>query len=72
MIDAASADGTAAVAERAGANVVVYQEDELMPELGPVLGKGDAMWRALSVLEGRSSAIWTPTRLASARTSPRA
>ena len=23
-----------------------------MPALGPVLGKGDAMWRALSVLEG--------------------
>ena len=23
-----------------------------MPDLGPVLGKGDAMWRALSVLEG--------------------
>ena len=23
-----------------------------MPELGPVLGKGDAMWRALPVLRG--------------------
>ncbi len=23
-----------------------------MPELGPVLGKGDAMWRALTVLTG--------------------
>ena len=23
-----------------------------MPELGPVLGKGDAMWRALPVLTG--------------------
>jgi len=23
-----------------------------MPEMGPVLGKGDAMWRALSVLSG--------------------
>ena len=36
VIDAASADGTAAVAERAGA--VVHQEAELMGELGPVLG----------------------------------
>jgi glucosyl-3-phosphoglycerate synthase len=50
VVDAASGDGTAQVAERAGARVV--QERELMPETGPVLGKGDAMWRALSVLEG--------------------
>ncbi len=50
VIDAASADGTAAVARRAGARV--YQEAELMPELGPVLGKGDAMYRALTVLAG--------------------
>jgi glucosyl-3-phosphoglycerate synthase len=50
VIDAASADGTAAVAERAGATV--YQEAELLAEHGPVLGKGDAMWRALSVLVG--------------------
>jgi glucosyl-3-phosphoglycerate synthase len=50
VIDAASADGTAAVAARAGA--VVWQEAELMPSYGRVLGKGDAMWRALSVLEG--------------------
>jgi len=45
VIDADSADGTAAIAERAGARV--YQEAELMPKLGPVLGKGDAMYRAL-------------------------
>jgi glucosyl-3-phosphoglycerate synthase len=50
VVDAASADGTATVAERAGA--VVWQEAELMPSYGPVLGKGDAMWRALSVLGG--------------------
>jgi glucosyl-3-phosphoglycerate synthase len=50
VLDAASADGTAAVAERAGA--IVLQERELMASFGPVLGKGDAMWRALSVLEG--------------------
>jgi glucosyl-3-phosphoglycerate synthase len=50
VIDAASEDGTATVAERAGA--VVRQESELMAGYGPVLGKGDAMWRALSVLEG--------------------
>jgi glucosyl-3-phosphoglycerate synthase len=50
VVDAASADGTAAVAHRAGAQVV--QEAELAPALGPVLGKGDAMWRALQALEG--------------------
>jgi glucosyl-3-phosphoglycerate synthase len=50
VVDAASDDGTAAVAAHAGATV--YQEAELMRSWGPVLGKGDAMWRALSVLEG--------------------
>lgn len=50
VVDAASHDGTAAVAERAGA--LVLQEAELLPSYGPVLGKGDAMWRALSVLSG--------------------
>jgi glucosyl-3-phosphoglycerate synthase len=50
VVDAASEDGTAGVAERAGATVV--QERELLRETGPVLGKGDAMWRALSVLSG--------------------
>jgi glucosyl-3-phosphoglycerate synthase len=50
VVDAASADGTAEVAARAGA--LVHQEAELMPSYGPVLGKGDAMWRSLSVLDG--------------------
>jgi glucosyl-3-phosphoglycerate synthase len=50
LVDAASEDGTASLAARAGARV--YQEAQLLPEYGPVLGKGDAMWRAVSVLEG--------------------
>jgi glucosyl-3-phosphoglycerate synthase len=50
VVDAASPDGTAAVAERAGARVL--QESELLCTHGPVLGKGDAMWRATSALEG--------------------
>jgi glucosyl-3-phosphoglycerate synthase len=49
VIDGASTDGTFAVAADAGARV--HDERELMPEHGEVLGKGDAMWRALSVLE---------------------
>jgi glucosyl-3-phosphoglycerate synthase len=50
VVDAASQDGTAQIAERAGATVV--QERELLAETGPMLGKGDAMWRALSILSG--------------------
>lgn len=50
VVDADSADGTAEVARAAGAEVI--SEADLMPGLGPVLGKGDAMWRALSVADG--------------------
>jgi glucosyl-3-phosphoglycerate synthase len=32
--------------------VAVAQEDELLPELGPAHGKGDAMWRGLSATTG--------------------
>jgi glucosyl-3-phosphoglycerate synthase len=46
----ASSDGTAEIAARAGADV--YAQASLMPSYGEVLGKGDAMWRALSVLRG--------------------
>jgi glucosyl-3-phosphoglycerate synthase len=49
VVDAGSTDRTAAIASEAGATV--RQEAELLPEFGPVLGKGDAMWRALSVLD---------------------
>jgi glucosyl-3-phosphoglycerate synthase len=50
VVDAASADGTPELAARLGAEV--HQEADLLPAVGPVLGKGDAMWRALSVLSG--------------------
>jgi glucosyl-3-phosphoglycerate synthase len=49
IVDAASPDGTAQVAAQAGAEV--WQERELLPSFGAVLGKGDAMWRALSRLD---------------------
>jgi glucosyl-3-phosphoglycerate synthase len=45
-----STDGTAELARAAGAEV--YDQQLLMPEHGPVLGKGDAMWRSLPVLHG--------------------
>jgi glucosyl-3-phosphoglycerate synthase len=46
----ASDDRTAAIARSLGAEV--YRQEQLMPELGGPLGKGDAMWRALQVLRG--------------------
>jgi glucosyl-3-phosphoglycerate synthase len=45
-----STDGTAHIARGLGAEV--HDQEELMPTLGPVLGKGDAMWRALALLRG--------------------
>jgi glucosyl-3-phosphoglycerate synthase len=45
-----SSDKTAEIARSLGAEV--HSQDDLMPELGPVLGKGDAMWRSLPVLTG--------------------
>ena len=50
VVDADSADGTAATANNAGAEVV--SENELVPSAGPVRGKGDAMWRSLVAAEG--------------------
>ena len=50
VVDAASPDGTAHVAANRG--VTVYQESDLMAEFGPARGKGDAMWRGLSVTKG--------------------
>jgi glucosyl-3-phosphoglycerate synthase len=50
VVDAASRDGTVAAARGAGATVL--QEDDLMPDFGPCLGKGDAMWRALAATTG--------------------
>lgn len=45
-----SRDRTAAIARSLG--IEVHAQSALMPELGPVLGKGDAMWRALPILHG--------------------
>lgn len=51
VVDADSDDGTAELARAAGAEVVAQSE---LPEgeFGPVLGKGDAMWRALALARG--------------------
>lgn len=49
VVDGASPDGSADIAARSGATV--YDQASLLPEFGAVRGKGDAMWRALSVLD---------------------
>ena len=49
-VDADSADGTAEVAAARGAEV--YSENELLSHYGEAHGKGDAMWRSLSVARG--------------------
>lgn len=50
VVDADSADGTGAIAAAVGAEV--YNQAGLLGDNGPIVGKGDAMWRALSVLSG--------------------
>jgi glucosyl-3-phosphoglycerate synthase len=50
VVDSGSADATRELAARAGAEV--HRAGALMPETGALLGKGDALWRALGVLHG--------------------
>src|SRR5919107_2703894 len=50
VVDADSADGTAEVAATKGAEV--YSENELLSHYGDAHGKGDAMWRSLSIARG--------------------
>ncbi len=50
VVDADSPDGTADIAR--AYDVEVYSENQLMPGYGPAQGKGDAMWRALSMARG--------------------
>ena len=49
VVDAGSADGTAQAAAAAGARVI--QQDEILPQHGRALGKGDAMWRAVAATD---------------------
>jgi glucosyl-3-phosphoglycerate synthase len=50
VVDGSSSDGTARIAAEQGAEVHV--QSDLLPSFGPCAGKGDAMWRALTVLRG--------------------
>jgi glucosyl-3-phosphoglycerate synthase len=50
VVDSMSTDGTVEAARDAGA--VVYQDRDILPELEPLGGKGDALWKSLFVLSG--------------------
>ncbi|GGO83249.1 glucosyl-3-phosphoglycerate synthase [Nonomuraea cavernae] len=50
VIDSRSTDDTAAVAARAGARV--HAQDEILPHLKPLDGKGEALWKSLAVTSG--------------------
>ena len=50
VMDGSSTDGTPDLAARAGARV--HTDAHVLPEHGPCLGKGDALWRSLSVTSG--------------------
>jgi glucosyl-3-phosphoglycerate synthase len=49
VVDGGSLDDTAARAAEAGATVV--EAAAVRPDVGPVLGKGDSLWRSLDVVE---------------------
>jgi glucosyl-3-phosphoglycerate synthase len=50
VVDSGSTDRTASVAAAAGARVV--HVDDVLPELGHVPGKGEALWKSLFVTDG--------------------
>ncbi|MEZ5079115.1 MAG: glucosyl-3-phosphoglycerate synthase [Thermoleophilia bacterium] len=50
VVDSHSADDTARVAADAGATVL--QDDEVLPDLPPARGKGEAMWKSLHATDG--------------------
>jgi glucosyl-3-phosphoglycerate synthase len=50
VIDSASSDRTVEAARAAGADV--YQDRDILPEIEPLAGKGEALWKSLFVLRG--------------------
>jgi nucleotide-binding universal stress UspA family protein len=50
LIDSCSTDETREIAEKLGVPVVVHQD--ILPEYGSQVGKGEALWKSLHVLKG--------------------
>ncbi|PWV71922.1 glucosyl-3-phosphoglycerate synthase [Prauserella marina] len=50
VVDSGSSDDTPAIAAAAGAKVV--HREEVLPELPPLPGKGEVLWRSLAATEG--------------------
>jgi glucosyl-3-phosphoglycerate synthase len=50
LIDSSSSDRTAAEAEAAGARVI--QDRQVVPDIPPLSGKGEALWKSLFALRG--------------------
>ena len=50
VIDSGSGDGTVDAA--AGAGAIVHQDREIRPDLEPLSGKGEALWKSLFALRG--------------------
>lgn len=50
VVDGNSDDGTPDLAVNAGARV--HNDSQILPQFGPALGKGDALWRGLAVTSG--------------------
>jgi len=58
VVDSASTDRTVAIARELG--VPVRQHDEILPELGAHVGKGEALWKSLYELRG-DLVVWVDT-----------
>jgi len=61
IIDSCSADDTVAIALDRGAEI--YHDREILPDLEPAAGKGEALWKSLAVLTG-DIIIWIDSDIA--------
>ncbi|MCK6578938.1 MAG: glucosyl-3-phosphoglycerate synthase [Anaerolineae bacterium] len=58
LIDSSSTDRTVAIAREKG--IPVYRHAEILPEVGSLVGKGEALWKSLHVLKG-DIVVWVDT-----------